>query len=229
MKKVLILLSVVFSVATMAIIGSILPSDYPTPEAVSPQQTVPAAPQAPIPIAPQPGHPGGIYTQVVATCYGSIEFTDEPTVDDASIAASGHKSPDGLSAFISFVADTRDEVTVSFNLTEKRDDVNTVYITVNAPEGVEVNVSSGSVYFYETNNESNSTTLTLADVFHVSPGVWLAKFYKDKYYSPDMDNWNKTNGTSPGHCYQYNRILLTIYGQPIASGDRYITITFTAE
>jgi hypothetical protein len=33
----------------------------------------------------------------------------------------------------------------------------------------------------------------------------------------------------PGLVKEYNRIDVTIYGQPIASGDRYVTITFTAE
>jgi len=55
----------------------ILPENYPTPEPIAPQQTVPVAPQAPVPVVPQPGHPGGIYTQMLAF---QLQMTGTQTV-----------------------------------------------------------------------------------------------------------------------------------------------------
>ena len=188
-KKALSLFAVMLALASAAAIGVLLPDNYPTPEAVSPQQTVLAAPQAPIPIASQPGHPGGNYTQVVATCYGLIKINSVNVGSSSVFSASTHVSPDNLLAFTSFVADTRDYVWVNFSLNDNRDDVKMIYITIQAPAGVDSNLSTSN------------------DVFHVSPGVWVAK----------SDNLAS------------NQIKFKIYGQPISSGDRYTTITFTAQ
>ncbi len=191
-KHAVILFAVMLALASAAAIGVVLPSTYPTPPAVTPQQTVPAAPNAPIPVAPSPGHPGGIYTQVAATCYGPITIT-KVQVSNAAINADTHISLDHLSAYTSFAAPVRQTVKVTFTIQDKRlqhdGDVNMVYVTVSTQPGVEVDISS-------------------ANSFHVSPGVWVIG----------------TNG--PGNT---TTVTLSIYGQPISSGDRTVTVTFTAE
>ena len=193
-KKVLLLFSVMLALASAAAIGVMLPEGYPTPPATAPEQSVPAAPQAPVPLAPAPGHPGGIYTQVVMTVYGPLKITNVSVDGSKVFSANRHVAPDNLSAMTSFVADTRDEVYVTFNITDRRDDINTAYVTLTAPAGVEAAL-------IKVNGDPNNK-------FHVSPGVWLVKL----------------NGKN-----NENTLTFKIYGHPISSGDRSISITVTAQ
>ena len=198
-KKALLLFSVMLALATAAAIGVILPDNYPTPEPIAPQQTVPAAPQAPVPAAPQPGHPGGIYTQITATLYGPIEVNSSGFSDVSSgdiIGFYNHTAPDNLSAYCSFTADTRDTVEVNISIDDDRDTNGLIYITVAAPAGVEVGL---------TKRDTNDT------LHHVSPGVYVGKVNSSVGGDDDLD------------------LNITVYGQPIASGDRIISMTFTAQ
>ena len=189
-KHILILVAMASALIGAATIGMIIPENYPMPEAVQPQASnvAPVAPQAPVPIAPQPGHPGAMYTQLTATCYGPIRF-DSINVS-ADINGTGHISKDNLSAWIDFACDTRETATVYINVSDNYGrDVNTIYITVKSQPGVEVNL--------------NATTGKLK---HITPGIWVGK---------SEGGWLN--------------ISVDIYGQPINSGYRYITMTFSAE
>ena len=190
-KHLLILLGVALALVSAAAIGVILPENYPMPEPVQPQDqpTVPVASDAPVPVAPQPGHPGGMYTQLTATCYGPIKI-DSISVTSADVNGTGHVSKDGLSAWIDFACDTRQTATVYINVSENAGrDVHTIYITAAADPGVEISLSN--------------VTGTLK---HITPGTWVG-------------------ATNNG----WLNISIDIYGQPIDSGVRYITVKFTAE
>jgi hypothetical protein len=194
-KNALILFAVMLALASAAAIGIIIPENYPMPEAVQPQASnvAPVAPQAPVPVAPQPGHPGGIYTQFLVTCYGPIRLADEPNAikPNGDVLGHGHISKDNLTGSVDFACDTRETAHVLVNVTSNSEDVKTLYITVSTQPGVEVNVAP-----------YNKTT---TEVKHVTPGVWVANI--------------KNNSTANLEFY--------IYGQPISSGYRYVTVTIT--
>jgi hypothetical protein len=163
------------------------------PEAVQPQASnvAPVAPQAPVPVAPQPGHPGGIYTQFLVTCYGPIYLKDVPVVKNGvDVIGKGHRSKDNLTGSVDFACDTRETAHVLVNVTSNSEDVQTFYITVSTQPGVEVNVG------VDGDNDS---------IKHVTPGVWVAY----------------TGGDS------VLNLNFSIYGQPISSGYRYVTVTIT--
>ena len=189
-KSAVVLFAVMLALASAAAIGVILPENYPTPEPVQPQsqQTVPVSAQAPIPVAPQPGHPGGIYTQVVVTCYGPIQIAQNGLkILSADVQGNAHVSSDRLTGYVDFASDTRETVQIALNI-KTNNDVKTVYITANAPSGVEVNFDS-----------------TTDSIKHVSPGVWVANAGSDDLINTTM----------------------YVYGQPISSGYRYITVTIS--
>jgi len=192
-KKVLLLFAVMLALASAAAIGTIMPTDYPTPPAIAPEQSVPTAAQAPVPLTAAPGHPGAMYTQIVMTAYGSIHLANPTCTDGDAIGVYTHVAPDSLSAIIQYTADTRDDIKSSIDIYDDRDSNGLIYITVNTQPGVEVGLSVSD------NND---------DIHHVSPGVYLAKADSgdDKV---DLD--------------------ITIYGNPITSGDRSVSLTFTAQ
>ena len=214
-KHALILFSVVLAVASAAAIGSFMPEGYwmtayqtEEPGIAPGEGTIPVAnqdlegtPMAKVPLAQWPGHPGGIYTEVMATAYGSINITAVTVGGSSTIGATSHIAPDKLSAETSFTADTRDYVWVNFTLYDNRDDIHTIYITVISQPGVEVGATI------------NGTATTGGKIFHLTPGVWIG------------ESTAATANAKPG----VFKPAFYIYGQPIASGDRYVTITFTAE
>ena len=214
-KHALVLFSVVLAIASAAAIGSFMPENYwmtayqtEEPGIAPGEGTIPVAngdlegtPMAKVPLAQWPGHPGGIYTEVLISLYGSIKLNDsnvEPfDVQNAmGVVAKGHIAPDQMSGQISFATPTRDKVWVRMTIDDNRDDINTIYATVTTQPGVEVNIDS---------QDSNT------GVFHVSPGVWLIKSYD--YYTDQKQA----------------KINVYIYGQPISSGDRSVLVTLTAE
>ena len=191
-KHLLILLGVALALVSAAAIGVILPENYPMPEPVQPQDqpTVPVASDAPVPVAPEPGHPGGMYTQLTATCYGPIKIYNI-TVTSADVNGTGHVGKDGLSAWIDFACDTRQTATVNISVKQNDGrDVNTIYITAATEPGVEISLSPIS-----------------GTLKHILPGTWVG--------ATDSNGWLN--------------ISIDIYGQPIDSGVRYITVKFTAE
>jgi len=197
-KNALVLFAVMLALASAAAIGIIIPENYPMPEAVQPQASnvAPVAPQAPVPVAPQPGHPGGIYTQFLVTCYGPFKLSSAPKAISVvngkiEVLGHGHISKDKLSGSVDFACDTRETANVLVNVTTQSEDVKTFYITVSTQPGVEVGVAADGG----------------DQIKHVTPGVWVATT------SSDSDNTLNLN--------------FTIYGQPISSGYRYVTVTIT--
>jgi hypothetical protein len=107
-----------------------------------------------IPVIPHPGHPGGVYTEVTATVYGPLEI-DSVGVTDSSVSSKSHISPNKLSAFISFVADVRRHVTVTYDIIDHREDGGLIYVTAQTQSGVEISINgSGGNGKWEPDKDS---------------------------------------------------------------------------
>jgi hypothetical protein len=102
-KHALVLFSVVLAIASAAAIGSFMPENYwmtayqtEEPGIAPGEGTIPVAnadlegtPMAKVPLAQWPGHPGGIYTEVLVSLYGSIKLNDTKVSNKLMFNASG--------------------------------------------------------------------------------------------------------------------------------------------